>query len=146
MHFILTIIQIVAGFGAVCSSAYYLMCLWGAADFLRWRKARERARPTSALPPASILKPLKGTDPEMYESFRSHCLQDYPSYEILFGVSDAKDPAAQLVEKLRREFPRQSIRLVLCEKNLGENGKVSSLAQLAAEAKYSIFLVNDSDI
>ena len=51
-----------------------------------------------------------------------------------------------MVEKLRAQFLRQSIRLVLCEKNLGANGKVSSLAQLAAEAKYSIFLVNDSDI
>lgn len=100
----------------------------------------------SDLPPVSILKPLKGTDPEMYESFRSHCLQDYPTYEILLGVSDANDPATALVERLQREFPQQSIRLVLCEKNLGANGKVSSLAQLAAEAKYGILLVNDSDI
>ena len=82
----------------------------------------------------------------MYESFRSHCLQVYPSYEILFGVSDANDPAAALVERLQREFPNQAIRLVRCEKNLGANAKVSSLAQLAAEAKYGLFIVNDSDI
>ena len=43
---------------------------------------------------------LKGTDPEMYESFRSYCLQDYGEYEIIFGVSDANDPAVALVEKL----------------------------------------------
>jgi ceramide glucosyltransferase len=97
-------------------------------------------------PSVSILKPLKGTDPEMYESFRSHCVQNYPEYEILFGVSDANDPAAALVEKLQREFSRQSVRLVMCEKNLGANGKVSSLVQLAAKAKYSVLLVNDSDI
>lgn len=126
------------------SMGYCCFCIWAAA---RYAEGRSRdPKPFSDLPPVSILKPLKGTDPEMYESFRSHCLQDYPSYEILFGVSDASDPVAELVEKLRREFPRQSIRLVLCEKNLGANGKVSSLAQLAAEAKYSIFLVNDSDI
>ena len=82
----------------------------------------------------------------MYESFRSHCLQDYPVYEILFGISDANDPAAALVERLQREFPDQSIRLVRCEKNLGTNGKVSSLAQLTVEAKYEVFMVNDSDI
>jgi ceramide glucosyltransferase len=82
----------------------------------------------------------------MYESFRSHCVQEHPSYEILFGISDVNDPAAALVENLQREFPGQSIRLVLCEKNLGANGKVSSLAQLAAQAKHDVLLVNDSDI
>ena len=123
---------------------YCVLCIWAAG-----RHASESKLPLangSDLPPVSILKPLKGTDPEMYESFRSHCLQNYPSYEILFGVSGANDPAAALVEKLQREFPHQAIRLVRCEKNLGANGKVSSLVQLAAEAKYGVFLVNDSDI
>jgi ceramide glucosyltransferase len=93
-----------------------------------------------------MLKPLKGTDPEMYESFRSHCLQEYPDYEIVFGVNDLNDPAADLVRKLQAEFPERAIRLVHCEKNLGMNGKVSSLAQLAAAAKHEFLLVNDSDI
>lgn len=93
-----------------------------------------------------MLKPVKGTDPEMYESFRSHCLQDYPEYEILFGISHAEDPAAALVEKLQREFPDRAIRLLLCEQDLGANGKVSSLVQLAALAKHQFLLVNDSDI
>ena len=57
------------------------------------------------LPSVSILKPLKGTDPEMYESLRSHCLQDYPEYEIIFGVSEANDPAIQFVERIKTEFP-----------------------------------------
>lgn len=82
----------------------------------------------------------------MYASFRSHCVQDYPEYEILFGVNDRNDPAFTLVEQLQREFPDRSIRLLVCEKKLGANGKVSSLAQLAAQAKYDVFLVNDSDI
>lgn len=102
--------------------------------------------PVSDLPPVSILKPLKGTDPEMYASFRSHCLQDFPSYEILFGISDANDPAVALVERLQREFPGHAIRLVQCKQSLGANGKVSSLAQLAAAAENDVLLVNDSDI
>ena len=82
----------------------------------------------------------------MYESLRSHCVQEYPSYEILFGIRDTNDPAAGLVENLQREFPGQPILLVLCEKKLGANGKVSSLAQLAARAQHEVLLVNDSDI
>ena len=60
------------------------------------RRTRVSA-PHQSLPPVSILKPLKGIDPEIYESFRSHCLQDYPEYEIIFGVSDPDDPAVASV-------------------------------------------------
>lgn len=123
---------------------YCILCIWAAGRY--GAEAKLASAQISDLPPVSILKPLKGADPEMYESFRSHCLQVYPRYEILFGLSDANEPAAALVERLQREFPNQTIRLVRCEKNLGANGKVSSLAQLAAEAKFEIFLVNDSDI
>src|SRR6202158_5941577 len=113
MHFILITIQVVAVVGTVSSSIYYLLCLWSAAAFLREREAGEGARPTQALLPISILKPLKGTDPEMYESFRSHCLQDYPEYEIIFGVSDPNDPAIDSVKELQREFPNRRIQLVV---------------------------------
>jgi ceramide glucosyltransferase len=142
-----TIIATAFGAIAVCSLGYYGLCLYGAARFLGERRAAGRsARPTPSLPPVSILKPLKGTDPEMYESFRSHCLQDYPEYEIIFGVSDANDPAIAFVERLQAEFPRISIQLVLCLRSLGANTKVSNLAQMVTGAKYEHIVVNDSDI
>jgi ceramide glucosyltransferase len=94
----------------------------------------------------SILKPLKGTDPEMYESFRSHCLQDYSNYELVFGVSDPSDPAIGSVEALRKEFPQRSIQLVICPKILGANVKVSNLEQMAPAARYEYMIVNDSDV
>ena len=47
---------------------------------------------------------------------------------------------------LKTEFPQIPIRLVFCLKNLGANTKVSNLAQMATEAKYEHFVVNDSDI
>jgi ceramide glucosyltransferase len=146
MHSILRIVQIVAALGIVSSSLYYLLCLWGAARFLREREASEGASSTRDLPPISILKPLKGTDPEIYESFRSHCLQDYPEYEIIFGVSDPGDPAIESVKALQREFPDRRIRLLVSPKILGANVKVSNLAQMLAEARYDCLIVNDSDI
>ena len=82
----------------------------------------------------------------MYESFRSHCLQDYPDYELLFGVSEGTDHAIQLVERLKAEFPDKAIRLMVCEQNLGANTKVSNLAQMLTNARYDFLVVNDSDI
>ena len=144
IHFIFKVIEIVAVFGMISSSAYYLLCLWAARNFLLERKPG--ARHTHFLPPVSILKPLKGIDPEIYESFRSHCLQDYPQYEVVFGVSDANDPAVASVEKLQREFPGTQIRLVVCPKVLGTNVKVSNLVQMLPLARYEHLIVNDSDI
>ncbi|MBZ5679608.1 MAG: bacteriohopanetetrol glucosamine biosynthesis glycosyltransferase HpnI [Acidobacteriia bacterium] len=147
IHSIVKVLEIVAVCGMVSSSVYYLLCLWGARNFLLGRKAADRSvRPTQFLPPVSILKPLKGIDPDIYESFRSHCLQEYPEYEIILGVSDRSDPAVASVEQLQREFPDRHVRLVVCPKGLGANVKVSNLAQMLPQARYEHLIVNDSDI
>ena len=146
IHYTGRIIQVVAILGCISSSIYYLFCLWSAASFLRGQKAGKSARPTQNLPPVSILKPLKGTDPDIYESLQSHCLQDYPEYEIVFGVSDAADPAIAAVQKLQRELMSRAIRLIVCPNTLGANVKVSNLAQMLEVARYDYLVVNDSDI
>jgi ceramide glucosyltransferase len=138
------IFEIIAVLGTLSSIGYYFICLWSAAGFLQER--RRASESLISTQPVSILKPLKGTDPGMYESLRSHCVQDDPEYEIIFGVSDVTDPAVEVVEKLRREFPERAIRLVICGKILGTNRKVGNLAQMRTEARYEYLLVNDSDI
>src|SRR6185437_2530055 len=109
---------------------------------------RSRRQPLpNFFPAVSILKPVKGVDPEMYEAFASHCCQDYPGdYEILFGAGSMRDPAVALVEKLQRNFPQQQIRLVICPELLGANGKVSNLVQMVPQAHFDHLLINDSDI
>ena len=146
IHSIARVLQFIAVAGCLSSSAYYLICLWSVRGFLRGRRANGNVKPAQGLPPVSILKPLKGTDPDIYESFRSHCLQDYPEYEIVFGVSEADDPAVASVQQLQREFPERAIRLVVCSQKLGANVKVSNLEQMLAAARYQHLLVNDSDI
>jgi ceramide glucosyltransferase len=143
---IIKLIQIVAVLGTLSSIGYYLMCLLSAAKFLRERKTWIAGGSGETTPPISILKPLKGTDPEMYESLSSHCLQDYPEYEIIFGVKDTNDPATRIVARLKAEFPQRFIRLVVCPENLGANTKVSNLAQMLPGARYEFLIVNDSDI
>jgi ceramide glucosyltransferase len=94
-----------------------------------------------------VLKSLKGLDPGMIEAFRSHCRQSYAGeYELLFGVASLNDSAVTDVLQLQAEFPERAIRLVECPERLGTNGKVSTLIQLAAHARYNFLLINDSDI
>jgi len=129
--------------GSLAAIGYYAACLWSASSYLRTVPRTEKAQ---FGPPVSILKPLKGEDPEIYQSFRSHCLQHYATYELIFGVSDPADPAVRAVERLRREFPQHPIQLIICAQSLGTNAKVSNLAQMARAASYDHFVVSDSDI
>jgi len=134
---------------AVAGMGYFLAALVAARIFLRNRRAAQRRQSNAAnfAPGVSILKSLKGLDPGMIDAFRSHCRQNYAGdYELLFGVVSLADPAAAAVEQLRREYPERSIRLIECPRQLGTNGKVSTLVQLAAHARSDFLLINDSDI
>jgi len=104
-----------------------------------------REHQTAFLPPESILKPIHGRDPHFYEAIRSQAAQDYPEFEILFGVRDPADPAVADIERLQREYPQRGIHLVPVTRKT-RNGKVGALADLAAQAKYPVLLVSDSDI
>ncbi len=138
-----TIVEIVAAAGAVCGTVFYVVSIICAWRFLRL--AHAPAHPNEARP-VSILKPVRGADPYAYECFRSHCLLDYPEYEIIFGVHDAADPAVPLVERLQKEFPDRRIELIVCPRDLGANRKVSNLIQMFSAARHDYLLVNDGDI
>jgi len=149
MHTVRQILEIVALGGRLAANGNYLLCLWSAWDYLRYRKsaARTVVRPEQqSEPPVSILKPLKGADPEIYETLRSHCLLDDRQYQIVFGVSDADDPAIPLVQLLQQEFPGIPIDLVVCSESLGTNTKVSNLLQMLRVVRHDLVVVSDSDI
>jgi len=134
---ILTTVLTIAGIG------YFLAAIVAARVFI---SARRAPLPGFA-PGVSVLKSLKGLDPNMIDAFRSHCRQTYAGeYELLFGVSSLDDPACAAVDQLKVEFPTYSIRLIECPANLGTNGKVSNLIQLATDARHDYLLINDSDI
>ena len=145
MHSVLSAVALLCALLALAGAAYFAMCIVAAHRFQRER-SRLHIGETPFTPPVSILKSLKGLDPHMYSAFRSHGLLDYPEYEVLFGVSDANDPALALVEKLREEFPQAKLRVVHCPQALGPNGKVSNLAQMLPQARYEHIIINDSDI
>ncbi len=109
--------------------------------------SHRRRRPHSAAPrlPVSILKPVYGKDAGFYQAIRTHALQQYPEFEILFGIRRQDDPARVEVERLIAEFPALPIRLVLCT-TAAPNLKVGSLIDLVREARHPILIVNDSDI
>lgn len=107
-----------------------------------------RRRPTAlhGLPAVTVLKPLKGDDGHLYDNLRSFCEQDYPSFQVVFGVRHRQDPAAAVVERLVRELRHVDLTLVVDEVVVGTNQKVSNLANLVRHAKHDTLIVADSDM
>jgi ceramide glucosyltransferase len=94
----------------------------------------------------SVLKPLHGAEPRLYENLRSFCQQQHTHHELLFGVRDPDDPAIAVVQQLQREFPSLPMTLVIDQRVHGENLKVSNLINLLAHARYDWLVLADSDI
>ncbi|HUZ96993.1 MAG TPA: bacteriohopanetetrol glucosamine biosynthesis glycosyltransferase HpnI [Edaphobacter sp.] len=140
-----TAIEAITTLLTLAGLAYLLLAWWGTRDFAHYWKRRPKSE--GFAPDVSILKPVKGVDPQMYAGLASHCRQQYAgNFEIVFGVSSMDDPAVREIERLRAEFPDCVIRLVECRERLGTSGKVSNLVQMLREARYEHVLINDSDI
>jgi ceramide glucosyltransferase len=97
-------------------------------------------------PPVSVLKPLYGDEPLLYEALRSFCRQDYPHYQIVFGVRDPLDPALAAVRRLQQELPATDITVVIDGTLHGANRKISNLINMAQAAKYDHYVISDSDM
>jgi ceramide glucosyltransferase len=130
---------------ATAPFVYYLLVLYSSWRFFSRPPAEGAAQPAFT-PPASILKPVRGLDPEAYENFASFCRQDYPEYEVVFCLGTPEDPSLAVIEQLQRDFPLCPIRILFRSDTSAANDKVAKLHQLVCEARYEYVVINDSDV
>jgi ceramide glucosyltransferase len=130
-------------FLSLCSLGYLGFALIALELFNHKRK---KISVSNFKPAVTVLKPVYGLDPEMLDNLRSFCRQDYPQYQIIFGVHDEKDPALPLIKKVIKEFKKIDISYIVNAKIHGTNHKVSNLINMYPDAKYDYVLVADSDM
>ncbi len=133
-----------------------MLVLWGTVTGLlvygTWLTIRHLSREPQyldapfALYPVSILKPLKGSDPDLRENLQSFFNLEYPRFELLFSLADSRDSARPIVEELMRANPSVSAKLVIGELNIGTNPKVNNLLLTYKMARYDWLLISDSNI
>jgi len=125
---------------AAASAGYLLLAIF--------RVLRFRVTPAGAASPCSgvtILKPICGKEPRLYECLRSFCALDCEKLQIIFGVGDPDDPAIGVIEGLIAEFPQRDLMLVVDSAVHGTNLKVSNLINMYRSAKHDVVIVSDSD-
>jgi ceramide glucosyltransferase len=122
---------------------YYCLALFSSARF--FGRVRE-TRGGAFTPPVSNLKPMRGVDPDAYDNLASFCRQDYPEYELVLCVDEDDEVVMPLVERLRRDFPGRTIRVLYGSGRVATNDKVAKLARLVAEAENEVVVISDSDV
>lgn len=126
----------------LAANAYYLLSIVAGRRFFSRPKATQRGE----LHPVSIMIPLHGADFKAYQNYAGLCRQDYPDYQIVFGVRDSRDSSIPIVEKLIVDFPDRDIALVISGDTIGQNLKVSNLQNMLARVKHEQIVIVDSDI
>lgn len=122
---------------------YYFIAIYSAFRYFR--------RPDDPLdvnftPPVSILKPIRGLDPDAPKNLSSFCQLDYPEYEILFCIDPEDDAVLRVIDKLTYQFPKCRIRVLSGSGRIATNDKVARLARLVDDAAYETLVISDSDV
>jgi ceramide glucosyltransferase len=136
---------------AIAACLYTLFSIYSLRRF-----ARASAPDAEASPAITLLKPLYGAEPGLYEHLTSFCRQDYAGpVQILFGVQDAEDPAAIVARKIVNALRAGKIdgapagmtaELVIDPARHGANGKVGNLINLSRRIEHGVVVLADSDI
>jgi ceramide glucosyltransferase len=111
------------------------------------RRFAARAQPPAPLAaPVSILKPLCGEDAGLYGNLESFCRQDYPQWQVVFGVQDSGDAAIPVVRRLIAAHPEADLVLVVEPSRRDGNLKVANLQNMLPKARHDVIVIADSDM
>jgi ceramide glucosyltransferase len=127
---------------ASAAGSFYLLCAGVAV-----RRFAARAQPPAPLAaPVSILKPLCGEDAGLYGNLESFCCQDYPQWQVVFGVQDSGDAAIPVVRRLIAAHPEADLVLVVEPSRRDGNLKVANLQNMLPKARHDVIVIADSDM
>jgi len=98
-------------------------------------------------PDLTILKPVHGTEPGLFEALASALRQHYSGQvQLVCGMQDEHDPAKTVVARLQAEFPGRDIVAVIDPRPHGLNPKLSNIINMMAFARHNVLVLADADI
>ncbi|CAI5759601.1 unnamed protein product [Candida verbasci] len=96
----------------------------------------------------TILRPIKGIDPELKSCLESSFCQNYPrdKIQILFCIEDPNDLSIPIIESLINKYPTIDSKILIGGEHYGPNPKVNNLSKGILQAKYDILWIMDSNV
>ncbi|MGH9441754.1 MAG: ceramide glucosyltransferase [Thermoanaerobaculia bacterium] len=94
----------------------------------------------------SILKPLKGAEPDLESNLESFYRLDYPEFEIIFSFASRDEEAFPVARRVADRHPEIPTAFVFDAREPGRNPKVSRLIAAVSRAQHPILLISDADV
>jgi ceramide glucosyltransferase len=112
---------------------------------VRCRPPRPLAPATDA-PAVTIVRPVCGVDNFVEDTLASTFTLDYPKYEIIFCVAQARDPIVPLVRRLIAAHRRVPARLLVGDDRVNGNPKLNNCVKGWNAAAHAWIAIADSNV
>ena len=107
---------------------------------------RKSAPPCPTLPPVSILVPLHGAEPGLFDRLAALCSQDYAAPVQLVLATQSHIPVSETVQRLKRAFPNVPIEYISDHREHGASRKFSNLINMMPFVHHDHLVLADSDV
>lgn len=112
------------------------------------------------VPHVTIIRPVKGLEPQLYECLAATFRQTYPLQKltIYLCIASTSDPAFPVLQRLLADFPKFDAKLFVEEEdpnlsghggetnNLGPNPKIRNMSRAYREAKGEVIWIVDCNV
>lgn len=139
----MTFLLVLSITGILTSTMYALLVGVGAFRLLRRRRA---ALAESFVPPASLLKPLHGSEPDLEAHLQSFFEQDYPEFEVIFCARSEQDAGLETARRVAARYPQIRSMFLVSGTAPYPNAKVWSLEHMQHAAAHRFLVISDSDV
>ena len=108
--------------------------------------------PPSQIPHVTVIRPIKGTEPYLYECLAASLRQEYPrdKLTVYFCVSSVHDLSYAITAKVLDDFPDADAKLFVepeySDRELGPNPKIRNISKAYREAKGDIVWIVDCNV
>ncbi|GAB7364219.1 hypothetical protein MBLNU230_g4769t1 [Neophaeotheca triangularis] len=137
--------------------AVVLVCAIGYTQLWRYfsSKTAKEAWTSSEAPDITIIRPLKGLEPSLYDCLASTFRQDYPheKLHIRFCIPDRNDSSLPVLQRLLNDFPNFDAQILVEAEDpelqrdlLGPNPKVRNMSRAYREAVGNLIWIIDCNV
>lgn len=104
--------------------------------------------PDADLPFVTILRPIKGCDPNLTLCLASTCLIDYPrdKLELVYSVASPADAAIPVIGRVLARYPDVNAKCEISEEDVGPNPKIRNLSKAYREATGDVVWILDCNV